>query len=699
MRKLLTILLFTAAFLAPSFAQTNYARMLSGVNAQTGTTYTIQASDVTKVVTFNNGQPTAVTVPSGVISGFGAGTVYSLKNLGAGLVTVTCSCTIFSINGSGSTTLGLTQGQGADLYSDGTNYTAQTGSSSSSAGGPFAGVSTFPAAVTSLNVYGDSISAEYGMPLGQGWAAIAARVLGLPITNNFAVVGARLYQTGFYPSALTQSPSNAVGSMMLGNSNDLGDVPAQTAAIVAGDMAISVYLGLPPTQVKQVINSAISLGGAGWATNNAFGQTNNVAFDSTGGDTATGTVTGTTIYVGGYVAGGYGTGTIKVDGVSQGSVSFLGAVAGGAVFPVAFRYSGFSAGTHTVVLTVTSGFCNIQWMAGNGTVGPYVFFGNTIPRYLQTTQPGILNTAVSAMIGQLQSDGLNIKPIDMNSAIPANPTTVVTSQGDLIHPNFYGHTLLAGKFLDTFTAGSTTLGQLLANLASHEQNLPFGVNGGFSLGWSTNPVFASMCLGSGFSPGSNIVCDTSVNLINHNVLTISDGSSLNSLGWLITQGSKTVQGGNGGSALNTGIATTVLTTITDGTTPWTWTFPGGSHTFQYSCDIQYQASALTTSLVLGVVSSAATGTSTLSNNAHIASTTNGATFTENYQNSTPVAFTSITTLTGAVAGTANANLSAHIWGAIDTGVPSSTLSIQAAASPSGTVLIMRGSSCTGHAQK
>ena len=49
MRKLLLFLLLAT----PALAQ-NHAHMLSGINAQSGTTYTMQASDVTKLVTFNS---------------------------------------------------------------------------------------------------------------------------------------------------------------------------------------------------------------------------------------------------------------------------------------------------------------------------------------------------------------------------------------------------------------------------------------------------------------------------------------------------------------------------------------------------------------------------------------------------------------------------------------------------------------------
>lgn len=93
------------------YAQTN-ARMLTTPNAQTGTSYQFVAADTTRVTTFNNASPVAVTLPSGATLGFGPGTMLSVINLGAGTVTITCSnCTI-----NGAVTLVLAQNQGADIY-------------------------------------------------------------------------------------------------------------------------------------------------------------------------------------------------------------------------------------------------------------------------------------------------------------------------------------------------------------------------------------------------------------------------------------------------------------------------------------------------------------------------------------------------------------------------------------------------------
>lgn len=56
-----------------------------GLNAQTGTTYTLVATDLNKLVTLTNANPITLTVPNGV---FSAGDQIHLARLGAGAVTV-----------------------------------------------------------------------------------------------------------------------------------------------------------------------------------------------------------------------------------------------------------------------------------------------------------------------------------------------------------------------------------------------------------------------------------------------------------------------------------------------------------------------------------------------------------------------------------------------------------------------------------
>jgi hypothetical protein len=53
-------------------------------NAQTGTTYTLQGSDSTKLVTTSNASPVTVTIPPSV---FAAGEIINVQSIGVGLTT------------------------------------------------------------------------------------------------------------------------------------------------------------------------------------------------------------------------------------------------------------------------------------------------------------------------------------------------------------------------------------------------------------------------------------------------------------------------------------------------------------------------------------------------------------------------------------------------------------------------------------
>jgi hypothetical protein len=86
-------------------------------NAQTGTTYTLAATDFTKLVTLSNASPVAVTLPLEATVPWPAGTTLRLLNQGAGTVTVAGAVGV-TING---TPLTLAQYKGAALIKTGTN--------------------------------------------------------------------------------------------------------------------------------------------------------------------------------------------------------------------------------------------------------------------------------------------------------------------------------------------------------------------------------------------------------------------------------------------------------------------------------------------------------------------------------------------------------------------------------------------------
>jgi len=63
----------------------------NGINAQTGTTYTLVLTDAGKNVTTSNASAVTVTIPTNASVAFPTGTVISITNLGAGVTTVAAS--------------------------------------------------------------------------------------------------------------------------------------------------------------------------------------------------------------------------------------------------------------------------------------------------------------------------------------------------------------------------------------------------------------------------------------------------------------------------------------------------------------------------------------------------------------------------------------------------------------------------------
>jgi hypothetical protein len=107
---------------APTWGQVNLATDVTGalptaINAQTGTSYTVLASDQGKLVTFSNASAVAASLPQATGS-FAAGFCWSPQNKGPGTVTITP--TNSTINGV--STLALTINQGVTICSDGANW-------------------------------------------------------------------------------------------------------------------------------------------------------------------------------------------------------------------------------------------------------------------------------------------------------------------------------------------------------------------------------------------------------------------------------------------------------------------------------------------------------------------------------------------------------------------------------------------------
>jgi hypothetical protein len=110
--------------------------MSARVNVQTGS-YTLQPQDDGKLVVINSASATTVTLPHPG-SWLGVTFEFSLSNIGTGTVTVApTSCTI-----DGQSSITLTQYQGVELLTDGTDYFTVRGISTGGGGGGSTGALT-----------------------------------------------------------------------------------------------------------------------------------------------------------------------------------------------------------------------------------------------------------------------------------------------------------------------------------------------------------------------------------------------------------------------------------------------------------------------------------------------------------------------------------------------------------------------------
>ncbi len=88
------------------------------INAQTGTSYTIQTTDRTKLITLSNASPIAITLPQAEATDFPAGWYVTISNKGAGTATITPATS--TLDGLASYT--MRTGEQIKITSDGTNY-------------------------------------------------------------------------------------------------------------------------------------------------------------------------------------------------------------------------------------------------------------------------------------------------------------------------------------------------------------------------------------------------------------------------------------------------------------------------------------------------------------------------------------------------------------------------------------------------
>jgi hypothetical protein len=175
-----------------------------GVNAQTGTTYTVVSADATKLDTFNNTSAQAVTLPIASTSGFTTGNVYHFKNIGSGVVTITPATSTID----GASTLVLVPNEGVEVWSDSTNYWTSNQF-------PFAGSSS-PTCTTGAGAgTGGSVGCTIAALSTNGSGQISITTGSSGTANNAIVANITLAGGGFKTAkfcSMTPSDYNAGGA-------------------------------------------------------------------------------------------------------------------------------------------------------------------------------------------------------------------------------------------------------------------------------------------------------------------------------------------------------------------------------------------------------------------------------------------------------------------------------------------------------
>jgi hypothetical protein len=127
-------LILTSLFPAPlsgQLTQLSGAQTRIATNVQSGTTYTILATDCGKLISVSNTSSVVITIPEAGAGGLAAGCWMDIQNVGPG--TVTLAAVLSLIDGAASVV--LTANQGLRLVCNGTAYLTQRGQGSGSGSG------------------------------------------------------------------------------------------------------------------------------------------------------------------------------------------------------------------------------------------------------------------------------------------------------------------------------------------------------------------------------------------------------------------------------------------------------------------------------------------------------------------------------------------------------------------------------------
>jgi hypothetical protein len=244
--------------------------VIAGVNALAGTSYTVLATDEQKLITFSNLSPVAITLPQATTPGFGAGTVFHFRNYGVGPVTITPNVSTID----GNATLVLLTGQGADVYSDGANYSCQLGSAPL-ASGCAKGVTTIgPVTVTNNNSQQNLLSGVLPANTLSAGSLLVVEAVGVEsadtsstLTVGVTVGGGTMCATASVtvPNGYTNQPWNATFKFFVLTSGATGTMNGSCFISVASPTGVvhaigtSGNVGTPTISVNTTVPNTIQV--------------------------------------------------------------------------------------------------------------------------------------------------------------------------------------------------------------------------------------------------------------------------------------------------------------------------------------------------------------------------------------------------------------------------------------------------------
>lgn len=334
-------------------------QQFAGVNAQTGTSYTIQVSDYGQLVTFNNAAPVSVVIPQAT-GGFGTFNFFA-TNVGAGAVTFSPTTSTIC----GSSTKAIAQNASIWIVSDGTNY--QCFQSSSGGGGGTPGGSNGNVQFNASGTFGGSGVLNFSSPtltVGSaassitGVIALAGSIGGavsIKPQNNSGTFNFNLPITAGSTGTPLLSGSGGTNPMTWGAiSGTTNTFTTLSGSLVSGNCVKSDASG-------NLIDAGTTCGGPAGVP---AGSNTQLQFNSTGAFGASANLTwiSPTLTIG---VTGSTTGQIVLTGSSTGAISIQGQAA---------------AGTFNFNLPITAGGSGLPLLSGGGSTSPMTWgtiSGNT----------------------------------------------------------------------------------------------------------------------------------------------------------------------------------------------------------------------------------------------------------------------------------------------------------------------------------